>query len=356
MRRAALVGSLTHWIARALDEHHSVPELLALTDEDLVAAVCGPKRGHADDLMRGFDADAARRIASEMGVVPVCRHDAAFPARLGGARDAPPLVYLRGDAGLLERLSCEPAVAVVGSRRPSAYGLEVACALGRDLASCGIAVVSGMALGVDSAAHEGALAAGGLTVAVLGCGADVPYPRSKLRLYERIAEAGLIMSELPPTVRPQRWSFPARNRIMAALAAMTVMVEGGDRSGSLITARFAADLGRDVGAVPGQVTSALARGPNQLLADGACVVRSAADVLDALYGPGQAPEALDRRQGKELEPRLAALLRAVEEGGASADAIAGAPDEVGNVLAGLTELELIGLVGRDATGRYFRRA
>jgi DNA processing protein len=354
LRRSALIGMLAPWIARVLDERRSVPALLSLPDEELVAAVCGEKRSRIDEQRRAFDPAAARRAAASAELTAVCRHGPAFPARLGEGADGPALLYMRGDPGLLALVSESPAVAVVGSRRASAYGLEIARSLGRDLAACGTPVVSGMALGVDSAAHEGALASGGPTIAVLAGGVDVPYPRSKLHLYRRLAEAGLIVSELPPGTRPFRWCFPARNRIMAGLAAMTVVVEGSDRSGSLITARLAADLGRDVGAVPGQVTSGLARGPNALLAAGACVVRSASDVLDALYGAGQKPAISPLAQ--PLEPRLAELLEAVEAGRSSADALAGGPDRVADVLAGLTELELLGLVGRDAGGRYFRRA
>jgi DNA processing protein len=355
LRRSALLGLLVPWIARALDERRSVPALLSLPDDELVAAVCGAQRGRVDRRLRAFDPAYARRIAGRAGLDAVCRHEQAFPERLSQAVDGPALLYLRGASSLLEAASATPAVAIVGSRRASQYGLEVARSLGRDLAACGIPVVSGMALGVDSAAHEGALSADGPTIAVLGGGADVPYPRTKLRLYAQLVERALVISELPPGARAMRWCFPARNRIMAGLAAMTVVVEGSDCSGSLITARFAADLGRDVGAVPGQVTSSLAGGPNELLAEGACVVRSAADVLDAIYGSDRVtvPPSQSR---VELAPDLAALVEAVESGGSSADSIAGSADRVSDVLAGLTELELLGLVGRDGGGRYFRRA
>jgi DNA processing protein len=213
-----------------------------------------------------------------------------------------------------------------------------------------------MAFGVDSAAHEGALAAPGPTLAVLGSGADVPYPRAKRSLYERIVESGLVLSELPPSARPFRWTFPARNRIMAGLSAMTVVVEGRHDSGSLITARFAAELGREVGAVPGQVTSALAGGPNGLLADGACVVRSTADVLDVIYGAGHGLAPPDRALAQALEPRLRSLLAAVEQGRGTVEALVSEAGEAGEVLGGLTELELLGLVRRAAGGRYVRCA
>jgi DNA processing protein len=353
LRRAALLRLLAPYIERALDRSQTVPALLSLSDEQLIAAVCGRNRAPADELLRAFDAAAARRDADAASLTAICRHTPGFPARLVEAPDAPALLYLRGKVEPLERLADEPAVTVVGSRRASAYGLEVADSLARELAGCGVPVVSGMALGIDSAAHEGALAAGGFTVAVLGGGADVPYPRSKRGLYEQIVDCGLVLSELPPGVNPFRWCFPARNRVMAALSSMTVVVEGTASSGSLITARFASDLGREVGAVPGQITSPLATGPNALIADGACVVRSAGDVLDALYGPGSG-DARSTPSEPELDERLRSLLEAVERGHGSIDSIAAEPCEVPEALAGLTELELLGLIKRGPAGNYIR--
>ncbi len=354
LRRSALLALLAPWIARALGAHRRLPAVLALDDERLVKAICGPRRGPVDEALGRFDPRAARARAAGAGLSAVCRHDSAFPAGLAQASDAVSALYMLGDPARLAALGCGRPVAVVGARRASAYGLEVARILGRDLAAAGVPVVSGMALGIDSAAHEGALDGTGLTAAVLAGGADVPYPRSRAGLHRRIAAAGLVVSELPPGTRPQRWMFPARNRIMAGLAAITVVVEGTESSGSLITATFAEQLGRDLGAVPGQITSALAAGPNGLIAEGACVVRSASDLLDALYGagarrPAPAPPA-------PLEPRLAELLAAVERGEASPDALAAQPADVAAVLAGMTELELLGLVRRVGGGGYVRRA
>jgi DNA processing protein len=354
LRRGALLGALVPWITRALDERRSLSEVLALGDDELIESICGAKRGAIDAQRARFDADAARALAGALGLETVCRHEERFPPRLLDGADAAAALWLRGDPRLLDELAAERPVALVGARRPSAYGLEVARGLGHDLAGAGVPVVSGMALGIDSAAHEGALEAGGPTVAVLAGGADVVYPRSRNGLYRRIAEAGLVVSELPPGTQPERWSFPARNRIMAGLTAMTVVVEGTTRSGSLITATFAADLGRDLGAVPGQVTSPLAAGPNGLIQAGACMVRSAADVLDALYGAGGRPH--PAAETPALTARLAALLEAVERGAGSADSIASDPAEAPEVLAGLSELELLGLVKRAAGGRYVRCA
>jgi DNA processing protein len=207
---------------------------------------------------------------------------------------------------------------------------------------------------VDACAHEGALAARGPAVVVMPSGADVAYPRSNHDLHRRLCEHGLAVSEMPPGTTPLKWCFPARNRIMAGLACMTVVVEGTTTSGSLITARFAHDLGREVGAVPGRITSDLAAGPHALLADGACVVRSARDVLDAVYGVGQRP--VQKGNPREaLEPRLERLLAAVEAG-ERMDSIVRAGLEVSDVLAGLTELELLGLVRRGPGGSYVRTA
>jgi DNA processing protein len=352
LRRGALLRALVPWIARALDEHRRLPAVLALEDDALVEAVCGTKRGLIDAELELFDPAAARSEAGAAGLTTLCRHDDRFPPRLLRGPDAVAALWLGGGVERLVGLVSEQPVALVGARRASAYGLEVARSLGRELAVAGVPVVSGMALGIDSAAHEGALEAGGLTVAVLAGGADLAYPRSRARLHRRIAAEGLVVSELPPGTSPHRWSFPARNRIMAGLAQMTVVVEGSVRSGSLITAGFAQDLGRELGAVPGQVTSALAAGPNGLIADGAHVVRSSADVLDVLYGPGAAPPAARPK----LEPRLADLLRAVERGEGSPDTLASDPAQAADVLAGLTELELLGLVRRAAGGRYIRSA
>ncbi len=354
LRRAALLGRLVPWIERARGERRRVPQVLALSNEQLIKSVCEHKRGQIDEFMERFDADAARREALAAGLWTVCRHHRGYPTRLRVERDAPAALYLKGEAALLESLEADMPVAIVGSRKASEYGKQVAYALGRELAASGVPVVSGLAFGVDAAAHEGALAGRGPAVVVMPSGADVAYPRSHQGLHKRLCEQGLVVSELPPGTRPMKWCFPARNRIMAGLAQMTVVVEGTATSGSLITAQFAQDGGREVGAVPGEVTSSLAAGPNALLADGACVVRSATDVLDALYGAGIGPPR-DIVVRDPLEPRLEELLRAVEAG-QGVDAIVRDGTAVDDVLCGLTELELLGLVRRGAGGAYVRTA
>ncbi len=239
---------------------------------------------------------------------------------------------------------------MVGARRASDYGLEVARSLGRGLGRAGVTVVSGMALGIDSAAHSGALGSGGGTVAVLPGAADRPYPRVKRALYDQIRRTGAVVSELPPGAPTFRWSFPARNRIIAALSALTVVVEARERSGSLITARIASELGRPVGAVPGRITSPLAAGPNALLARGAGLVRGAQDVLDQLFGAGVRLVADGDRAA--LAPELEATLSQIADGSDTVAALVRggvAPDAA---LASLSALELAGYVRREPGGRY----
>jgi DNA processing protein len=217
-----------------------------------------------------------------------------------------------------------------------------------------VTVVSGMALGIDSCAHEGALSAEGPTVAVLGGGADVLHPARKRRLYAEIVERGLVLSELPPGVRPRRWTFPARNRIMAALGAMTVVVEARRRSGSLITVRMATDIGREIGAVPGRVGASSADGTNQLLRDGAQLIRSAQDVLDSLLGIG-AVDTQALAAGPALDPDLLRVLELVEGGAGNLDAVASSSGLGASVAAvALTRLELLGYVGVNGSGCYER--
>ena len=213
---------------------------------------------------------------SDFSLLP--RSDPAFPPLLGAIHDPPAQLFLRGagDAALLAR----PSVAVVGARACSPYGQHVGRLLGRELAAAGAVVVSGLARGADGAAHRGALDAGGSTVAVLGCGIDRDYPASHHRLAAEIRATGLVLSEYEPGTEPAPWRFPARNRIIAGLALAVVIVEARARSGALITADFALDEGREVFAVPGEITSALSAGTNELIRLGAAPVTKPSDVLD----------------------------------------------------------------------------
>ncbi|TMM23019.1 MAG: DNA-protecting protein DprA [Actinobacteria bacterium] len=268
-----------------------------------------------------------------------------LPELLRQIHDPPRALFLRGsaDAEILGR----PAVAIVGARACSPYGSQVARMLGRELAAAGLVVVSGLARGVDGEAHRGALEAGGLTVAVLGCGIDRDYPAAHADLARRICERGLVVSEYEPCVEPAPWRFPARNRIIAGLAAATVIVEARERSGALITADFALEDGREVFAVPGEITGTLATGTNRLLRQGATPLTSADDVLD-VFGLAASP----LPQATAISPRAAAVLARLADGVAGADELARATGlEPGPLAAALAELELAGLVA-EAEGRY----
>jgi DNA processing protein len=278
-----------------------------------------------------------------MELTTLPRRDEAYPALLGQLHDPPVKLYVRGCADQLG----EPAVAVVGARSCSAYGASVARTLGRELATAGLAVVSGLARGIDGEAHRGALEAGGATVAVLGCGIDRDYPRVHAGLAERIRVNGAVVSEYPPGVEPAPWRFPARNRIIAGLSLATVVVEARERSGALITADFALELGREVFAVPGEITAALSAGTNDLLRQGAAPLLSAADVLNAL---GLDPP--DRPPLPPVSPAAAGVLRLLADGPREADGLARlAGRSSGEVAAALVELELAGLVD-EAQGFY----
>jgi DNA processing protein len=274
--------------------------------------------------------------------VPLLDLGAAAPDRLFGC----------GSRRAIGDLQLGHTVTIVGSRRASSCGLRVAEDLGRLLAAAGLVVVSGMARGIDAAAHRGALAGGGITLAVLGSGADVVYPASERRLYRNILRSGAVISEAPPGQRPEAGAFPKRNRIMAALGAITVVVEAAQPSGSLITARLALKLEREVGAVPGSVTSRVSEGTNDLIVDGAAPIRGAQDVLDRLLGVGIERV---RRCGPPLEPELARVAEAVELGSSTCDAVAAACGMVANdVGVALARLELLGYVQSDPAGRYSR--
>jgi DNA processing protein len=281
-----------------------------------------------------------------MTVPTVSRGRPGYPPLLAELHDPPARLYLRG--GPVDILA-RPAVAIVGARSCSTYGAQVTRELARELAGVGVVVVSGLARGIDGEAHRGALAAGGLTVAVLGCGIDRDYPRAHAELARRISESGLIVSEYPPGVEPSPWRFPARNRIVAGLAAATVVVEARRRSGALITADFALELGRDVFAVPGEITSGLSEGTNDLIRQGAAPLLAAADVLEAM-GVEPAPSVLPAT----LSPEAAAVSDVLDAGALTLDEISRTTGVgAAEVAVALTELELAGLVAQ-ADGRYRR--
>jgi DNA processing protein len=273
--------------------------------------------------------------------------DAAYPAALSAIVDPPPALWVRGNLAALSG----PAVAIVGSRAGSPYALTVAERLAADLAARGVVVVSGLARGVDSAAHRGALAAKGSTLAVLGSGADVIYPAEHESLARDIETDGAVMSELAPGTPPQKRFFPLRNRLISGLSRAVLIVEAGERSGSLITARCALDQGREVLAVPGNVLSGRNRGGHALLRDGAKIVESADDILEELGVPPLGRPGPIGSSGPE-DPVLASLpagescdLDAISERTGLTSA---------RLLPRLFELEMQGLVRRAGSGRFVR--
>ena len=290
------------------------------------------------------------RTMRRIGAGAVTLQDERYPAYLSDISEPPPILFYQGSLAALN----ERGVAIVGTRKPTLCGRNLAHTLGRDLSAAGITVVSGLARGIDTAAHEGCLAGASGTVAVVGTGLDVPYPPENHELMMRIANNGCVVSEQLMGTTPQRFVFPRRNRLISALARAVVVVEAGARSGALITARWALEQGREVGVVPGVPGDFRSRGVNQLLRHGAFVVESAADVLEAvplLDAAGPAPPApLERPSVGGAADRLLELM-----GGTPAD-----PDHLAQALGLsvvavqnlLLELEIEGVVTRDALGRY----
>ena len=322
----------------------------ALADTPLVRVKAGPAAAAAartEEPRRGVLRSLER--ADRLGMDTRLFHEPGYPSRLLQLPDPPPVLFLRGRAELLGSLG----VAVVGSRKATARGRSAARRLGAAVAGRGTSVVSGMALGVDGAAHEGAIEARGPTVAVLGSGADRAYPAAHRALFRRIVAEGLVVTEFLPGTRALPYHFPRRNRILAALARALVVVEAGARSGALISVDHALDLGVDVWAVPGPFEEPACAGSNALLADGARPLVSVAAFLEAILGP-DAPEAEVARP--PLEGAEEDVWAALALGDVSADEVVRETGLAsGRVLALLAALELRGHV-RRLPGLRFRRA
>ena len=301
---------------------------------------------------------------AEAGAQLIFHGEAAYPTLLSKTEDAPAFLSVRGNIELLRKKS----IAVVGARNASLNGQHFALELARDLGQAGLSVVSGLALGIDAAAHAGALASG--TVAVLGGGVDVLYPRQNRELYDAIAETGALISEVRPGERPTARHFPRRNRIISGMSRGVVVVEASLRSGSLITARLAAEQGRDVFAVPGAAYDPRSRGTNRLLRDGAILTEGIDDVLDAWetgWSPGPPPsscatplatrpEAPHRCQPEPAE-RHRGILSALSTTPSDIDDVlrhAGMPSDEAQIL--FTELELDGRLVRHPGGKVALRA
>ena len=255
-------------------------------------------------------ADRELKALEKIGGRALILDEPGYPELLRHIGQPPPVVYLCGNSALLEMNS----VAVVGSRAATSYGRRVGRTISRDLAQAGVCVVSGLALGIDAAAHNGALDAAGATIGVLGCGLDVVYPRGNRHLYELLRASGLLISEYPLGTPPEGFRFPARNRIIAGLSRAVVVVEASKKSGSLITVQHALDQGREIFSVPGQVDSMKSAGTHWLVQQGATLAVSAADVIGHLgidHGNSAALPASTHSRA-ELEPKLEAVLSIIE--------------------------------------------
>jgi DNA processing protein len=292
------------------------------------------------------------RRAASAGIHPLAWNDPRFPTLLGAIADCPPVLWYRGDLTALD----QPAVAIVGSRAAASVSIETAARLASDLAARGITVVSGLARGVDSAAHRGALTHG-RTVAVLGSGVDHIYPPEHVSLATQIAETGLIVSEHPPGASPLPHHFPLRNRLISALSLAVVVIEASEKSGSLITAGFALEQGREVMAVPGNVLSGRNRGGHALLKDGAKIVETADDIVEGLgWDPGADRSAKPETSSCSTAGSADPVLRVMEANQPyDLDALAFSSGlDVRRLLPRLIELELGGLVRRLGGGRFVR--
>jgi DNA processing protein len=369
LRRTDLIAAISGSIDIAWREKEGrTSRVLARLDEELLDLDPAANARYA-----AFSPAFARRRIAAADLSAVCRCQDEYPERLRELPDPPAVLHIAGSPAALP---AGETVAIVGSRRATPYGLEVSTSLGRTLTAAGVPVVSGMALGIDSAAHLGALeacreglapegavpegrppdAAGpprlAAPVAVLAGAAEIAYPARMRHLHARLIARGAVVSEMPPGFGGHRWCFPARNRIIAALSTLTIVVEAATRSGSLITADLATDLGRTVAAVPGPVTSRTSAGANELLHAGAAVIRDARDALDLLFG-AEAP-AVPTTALPPLDAALSRLLERVERGQGTVAELARTMDEAQAVSRGLSELELLGLVRREFGGRYVR--
>ena len=296
------------------------------------------------------DAETTLENGRKLGATLLLIGDADYPATLYELPDPPPYLFTLGDLTILAR----PCVAVVGTRRATAYGEWATTNIVEPVAAAGVCIVSGMARGIDAAAHRAALSCGGATVAVLGTGVDLPYPIAHRTLHRTIAERGLIVSEFPCGTHASPGSFPRRNRIIAALSRLTIVVEAGIRSGASITEEHATDLGRTVGAVPGQINSPQSAETNRLIQAGAQVILNAGDVL-TLIGVAD-PNAKREQRNLKLRDDERLVWDALENAATPLDLLSHQIDlPTQRLLAAVTGLEVGGLIETLPTGELRRR-
>lgn len=303
------------------------------------------------------EVDALRKVGGKL----VNWKEPDYPQALLQIYDPPVMLYVRGDAQILN----SPSLSIVGTRRPTVYGLQMAERMGRDLAARGLTIVSGLARGIDAMAHQGAMAVGGRAIGVLGTGIDVCYPKENKKLYEKVLERGAIVSEFPVGSHPAPENFPVRNRIIAEMPLGVVIVEGKQYSGSLITARLAMEFGREVFGVPGNVTQEVSFAPNLLIKQGAKLATNAEDVIEELPTPVRAAlvkaEAVEAEQRNlllvdglsDVQRKLYELLSA-EESRHIDDIVDTSGLNSSEVLATLFDLEMKGII-RQLPGKQFSK-
>ncbi|HJV65436.1 MAG TPA: DNA-processing protein DprA [Geomonas sp.] len=348
LKSVPLVGNVT--FLRLLSHFGSPERALSASAQEL-AQVKGLSKAAAASLLNHDFHPLARQeceLLAGSGAQVVDILSERYPRLLMEIPDPPPYLYVLGELS-----GSETAVAIVGSRRASQYGLATATRLARDLVNQGVTVVSGMARGIDTAAHWGALKAGGRSVAVLGCGIDVIYPPENANLHQALRESGALISEFPMGTAPLAENFPRRNRIISALSKGVVVVEAGEASGSLITAHYALEQGREVFAVPGNVTMSGSRGCNGLIKEGAKLVERVEDILEELSLEVKAPAELPQPAAFSLTPQEAEVYTLLCRGPLQIDdIIVESALTAGEVSATLLRLELKGAV-MQLPGKYF---
>ena len=348
LRHSWLLTRLTGYLDSRRHDLRRLTRLLRMSDAELLGAV-GATPGSA--IIAEYERFHEGEVHLESCTTALCRHDPHFPYPLNQAQaiGTPSVLYLLGNVEAFKGMFGEPAVAIVGVRKATDYGIEIARSLARDLTAVGVPVIGGLAEGIAAAAHLGALDAGGPTLTVMPGGVDICYPVTKRALYGALQASGCAVSELPCNFRMRRWCYAARNRVLTGLARLVVVVEAERSPGDLMVANFARTLGKTVAAVPGRVTSSTSRGTHSLLSSGAQLIEGAQDVLDLLYGYGvkRVPP-----PGPKLDTRLQEIVEKVGAGHDTVAKLALTGVESQDALMALTELELMGMVTRGDGGRY----
>jgi DNA processing protein len=369
-RRSSLVACLGARMEVRRYDPERIAAALALPDEELMRALGVRDRADVDARLAHARIDeTAQRPGEGVRAHAICRHDRSWPLRGKHSRGwgAPTALHVTGRLELLSAVRKREVTAIVGARRASDYGREVARAFAFELSSAGLTVLSDFSEGIGAAALAGALEARGAPIAVMAGGVDVCSPTTQRALYAQVVERGCAISELPCGMRPRRWCYPARSRLIAGVSSAVVVVEAADRPSDLSLARFARKLGRKVAAVPGRITSPVSEGTHALIAQGAPLARSSQDVVEALAWPAatsardrgaRAREAAGRRQAgltTGQDPRLRALLDEVRAGADTPERLRARGYGAQQVLAGLAKLELAGALVRGDGGRYVPR-